>query len=309
MGEVDEGTAVVAPAGLDALLILPAAIAGAGEAMASDRLERAIGHVTPDDVSRARALIGGLPQVFHDAAHDPFGARAAIYALVVGEDPAEALELIDARAEPGVPEALRDLLAHREALPDGSRMTLVQLAMPALKALSEPQYRRFRENLVALIKLDDDISRFEWILHLVVLKELRPHFEGVTRRATGTRRVAEEEEASWVLLSTLAQIDHSADEAEDACRAGLRVLGIEFALTRQGGLAPADDPRQRRLSEAMRRLRRVRPLDQPKLLKAAVATLEHDDHISAAEHELLAGVAAGLDCPLPPFQRPIARAD
>ena len=53
----------------------------------------------------------------------------------------------------------------------------------------------------------------------------------------------------------------------------------------------------------MRRLRRIRPLDQPKLLKAAMATVEHDGRISASEHELLAGVAAALDCPLPPFQQ------
>ena len=242
--------------------------------------------------------------MFHDAAHDPFGARAAIYALLIPEDPAAALALIDARAEPGVPAALRQLLAHREALPEGGRMALVQIAMPALKALSAPQYQRFQANLIALIKLDDDVSRLEWILHLVVLKELRPHFEGVRRRATGTRRIADEQEACWLLLSALAQIDHKADEAEDACRAGLRILGIEFALTRKGGLASENDPRQRRLTEAMRRLRRIRPLDQPRLLKAAMATVEHDGRISAAEHELLAGVAAALDCPLPPFQQP-----
>ena len=303
--EVDAGIADDAATDVDALLILPAAVAGAstGAAMASEHLGRALGQVTPDDVSRARSLIGGLPQVFHDAAHDPFGARAAIYALVIPEDPAPALALIDARAEPGVPAALRQLLAHREALPEGGRMALVQIAMPALKALSAPQYQRFRANLIALIKLDDDVSRLEWILHLVVLKELRPHFEGVRRRASGARRIGDEEEACWVLLSALAQIDHKADEAEDACRAGLRILGIEFALTRKGGLASEIDPRQRRLTEAARRLRRIRPLDQPRLLKAAMATVEHDGRISAAEHELLAGVAAALDCPLPPFQQ------
>ena len=303
--EVDAGAADDAATDVDALRILPAAVAGAGAgaAMASEHLGRALGHVTPDDVSRARSLIGSLPRVFHDAAHDPFGARAAIYALVIAEDPAAALALIDARAEPGVLAALRQLLAHREALPEGGRMALVQIAMPALKALSAPQYQRFRANLIALIKLDDDVSRLEWILHLVVLKELRPHFEGVRRRATGARRIADEQEACWLLLSALAQIDHEGDEAEDACRAGLRILGIEFALTRQGGLAPKSDPRQRSLTEAMRRLRRIRPLDQPKLLKAAMATVEHDGRISASEHELLAGVAAALDCPLPPFQQ------
>jgi Zn-dependent protease with chaperone function len=297
-----DAASAAAPEGLaaafDALEILPAAL-GAG-ARGSD-VEARLGRVCPDDVARARTLIDGLPRVFHEAAHDPFGARAAIYALLIPEPAAPALALLDERAERGVPALLRDLLAHRDALPAGARMTLVHLAMPALKSLSEEQYRSFREHLVALIRLDAGVSRFEWVLHQVVLKELRPHFEGVRRRRLGSARLAEEEDACWALLSTLAQIDHAPEDAEDACRAGLRSLGLEFALTRRGGLAPREDPDQRRLTAAMRRLRRLHPLDQPKLLKAAIATVEHGGRVTPEEHELLAGVAAALDCPLPPL--------
>lgn len=291
----------------DALEILPVAIAaGAGRATmrTSDAVGDRLGAVTPDDVAQARELIGDLPRVFHEAAHDPFGARAAIYALLIPDagDADAALAHLDASAEPGVPELLRRLLAHRDALPAGSRITLIHLAMPALKALSEPQYERFRENLVALIRLDGGISRFEWILHQVVLKELRPHFEGVRRRRMGSTRITALQDACWALLSTLAHIDHVPEEAEDACRAGLRTLELEFVLARQGGIAPREDANQKRLTGAMRALRQLHPLDQPKLLKAAIATVEHSGRVSTEEHELLAGVAAALDCPLPPLQ-------
>ena len=291
-------------AALDALQIGAAALGAAAAGTPASEVAARVGHVTPEDVVRARTLIDGLPRIFHDAAHDPFGARAAIYALLVPEDAADALAMLDAGAERGVPELLRELLAHREALPPGARLTLVHLAMPALKALSRPQYDRFRENLVALIKLDADISRFEWILHQVVTKELRAHFEGGARRRLGSVRIAAEQDACWVLLSTLAHIDHAPDAAEDACRTGLRTLELEFVLTRRGGLAPREDENQRRLTAAMRRLRRLHPLDQPRLLKAAIATVEHGGRITAEEHELLAGVAAALDCPLPPMTGP-----
>ena len=285
---------------VDALEILPAAIM-AGAATSRVDVEDRLGQVTPDDVAHARELIDGLPRVFHEAAHDPFGARAAIYALLVPEDADAALALLDASAEPGVPALLHELLAHREALPAGSRITLIHVAMPALKALSDAQFARLRENLVALIKLDGDISRFEWILHQVVLKELRPHFEGVKRRRMGSTRINGAQDACWVLLSALAHIDQTPEEAEDACRAGLRTLELEFVIARQGGLAPREDAHQRQLTAAMRTLRHLHPLDQPKLLKAAIATVQHDGSVSAEEHELLAGVAAALDCPLPPM--------
>jgi Zn-dependent protease with chaperone function len=295
---------------LDALLVMPAAMAAAGAAggtpsAGGTALGASIGHVTPEDVSHAREIIGELPRVYHDAAHDPFGARAAIYALLIPADASEAeraLAHLDAHAEPGVPELLRDLLAHRDALPAGARITLIHIAMPALKALSEPQYLRFRDNLVAIIKLDARIDRFEWVLHQVVRKELRPHFEGVRRRRMGSLRVRNAAEACWTLLSALANIDLAEDAAaEAACRAGLATLGLEDELARRGGAAERDDRNQKRLTEAMRHLRDLHPLDQPRLLKAAIATVEHDGIVSAEEHELLAGVAAVLDCPLPPL--------
>ena len=303
----EPGPAPEATAPLDALLVVPAAIAAAGAAAggAAGSIGAGIGHVTPDDVAHARELIGELPRVFHEAAHDPFGARAAIYALLMPTDETEAeraLAHVDAHAEPGVPELLRDLMEHRDALPPGARMTLIHIAMPALKALSEPQYVRFRDNLVAIIKLNGRIDRFEWVLHQVVRKELRPHFEGVKRRRMGGLRVARAGEACWALLSALAQIDHeNVEDAESACRAGLDSLGLGDELAHRGGLADREDANQKRLTDAMRQLRDLHPLDQPKLLKAAIATVQHDGHVSAEEHELLAGVAAVLDCPLPPL--------
>ena len=76
---------------------------------------------------------------------------------------------------------------------------------------------------------------------------------------------------------------------------------MEFELARQGGITPREDRNQKRLTEAMKQLRELHPLDQPKLLKAAIACVQHDGRVSAEEHELLAGVAAVLDCPLPPL--------
>jgi tellurite resistance protein len=51
----------------------------------------------------------------------------------------------------------------------------------------------------------------------------------------------------------------------------------------------------------MRRLRRLHPLARPRLLKAAVATAEQDGVLQTGERDLLQGIAAALDCPLPPL--------
>ncbi|MEE4360199.1 MAG: M48 family metallopeptidase [Pseudomonadales bacterium] len=258
------------------------------------------GRVTPGDVDRARALIDGLPRVFHDAVHEPHGARAAIYALLVADAPAlreRQLELIDARADTGVPALVRDLLDHRPMLAPGSRLPLVQLAMPALKTLSHEQYARFHENLIALIKSDRSIALFEWVLHRVLLKELRPHFGQVERRRDGRASLREEREALSELLSALARTGHG-DEA--TARAAFAAGAAQLEA---GDLAwrGEQDPDFTRLNAALRRLRGLHPLAQPRLLKACARTVLFDEVLVDEERDLLHGIAAALDCPLPPL--------
>jgi Zn-dependent protease with chaperone function len=258
-----------------------------------------LGRVTPEDVDHAQELIGGIPAPLHDAAHDPFGARAAIYALVLSPEPvvrARQRDLVGERAETGVPALLDELLEARAALPDAARLPLAHLAVPALKQLSEAQYRRFRALLADLIKADEAISRFEWVLHQVLLKELRGHFEAPRRRA-GRARPEQERAACAVLLSALARTGTDDPQAaREAVAAGAEVLGV--------GPLEADleaDPNQSRLTDALRRLRRLHPLAVPRLLKAAVTCVERDGVVRPAERDLLQGVAAVLDCPLPPL--------
>ena len=282
---------------------LGAATATAAGGAAVAGLAAAVDHagtVTPDDVSHARALLDGLPRAFHDAAHDPFGARAALYALLLSPEPevrARQLEHLDGDAEAGVPALVRRLLAHRDALAAGARLPLVQLAMPALKSLSEQQYERFHGNLVTLIKADRHIGLFEWVLHQVLRKELRPHFHGVRRRRDGRARLEDEREAVAELLSALAR-SGSGDEAaaRSAFAAGVARLDVGRVSWRG-----EDDPDFARLNAALRRLRRLHPLAQPRLLKACARTVLFDEVLVDEERDLLHGVAAALDCPLPPL--------
>ncbi len=169
--------------------------------------------------------------------------------------------------------------------------------MPALKSLSEPQYERFHGNLVTLIKADRRIGLFEWVLHQVLQKELRPHFHGVRRRRDGRARLGDEREAVAELLSALAR-SGSGDEA--AARAAF-AAGVAQLDVGQLPWRGEDDPDFARLNAALRRLRRLHPLAQPRLLKACARTVLFDEVLVDEERDLLHGVAAALDCPLPPL--------
>lgn len=263
-----------------------------------------VGRVDPGDVSEARAIIGSLPRSLYEAAHDPFGCRAVIYALLLQPDDDTwntQKMLIETRAEAGVPRLVAELAGDVTGLVPGQRLPLVQLCMPALKQLSKEQYRRFCRLIVELIQADARVHMFEWILHQVLLQELAPHFERDRHRGAGRADLDDHRDAVTTLLSRLAYCTHQeAEDPDDAAAEAVAAAAVELGLDIT--LERTPDPDLTRLSQALRTLREVHPLERPTLLKACiVAAADHHGLIPGEANELLHGFAAALDCPLPPL--------
>ena len=80
----------------------------------------------------------------------------------------------------------------------------------------------------------------------------------------------------------------------DAYQAGAAELGIEEPFSQQTQFA------YQRMNQTLGKLRKLKPLVKPALIKACARTVLHDGRLDSTEAALLQGVAATLDCPLPP---------
>jgi Zn-dependent protease with chaperone function len=266
-------------------------------AASTENIVKRVGNPTAASLVHAQTLIEGLPAAAVAAAHDAWSARTLIHALLLA--PASALR--ERQRAALAPSADPDLSARLDALQTAvqpldalQRLTLASLALPALKTLSRPQYTTFVAGTIALIRADRQIDLFEWVLHRVLLKALKPHFEGATRasvkytnlRAVGAH-VAE-------VLSAISRADAASPDAQRrAFAAGAAAVELELRFVTDA------DPNYTRLNEALRQLRLLSPLAKPRLLKGCTACALIEG-ASAPERALLIGVAATLDCPLPP---------
>jgi Zn-dependent protease with chaperone function len=257
-----------------------------------------VGQLDQLSLDTAVGIIGAIAPTLRDAAHDAWSSRGLIYALLLDSDAdlrEQQLQYLDTHAETGVPEHVHRLQHSTGELDESQKLVLVEMAMPALKELSDPQFRGFMDNTVAMIKSDRRIDLFEWVLHRLLLKELRPHFDGPQRVSTPYRSAAQISGAAVALLSALARSGHDDPEAQrSAFSAGMHQLELSGELDR------AEDPNFTRLNEALKSLRRLKPLAKPSVIKACAAVALADDHVSGQEGALLQGIAAALDCPLPP---------
>src|SRR5262249_32509160 len=129
----------------------------------ADEAASRVGHVDPEVISYAQALLDGIPDVLRIAAQESFRARALVYVLLLAPR-AELRDLeltrLKAGAEPqDFAETLR-LVAPVQALPETHRLPLLDLAMPALRQMSPRQHRAFRAQVEALMIADQRLSLF-----------------------------------------------------------------------------------------------------------------------------------------------------
>lgn len=246
----------------------------------------------------AEAVVDSTDERLREAAHSPFDARALIYTLLllpVAKLQARQLETIEQLEDARTRRATERLVPLVDGIDDLHRLTLAQAAMPALKASSRNQARTLLRVIAELIKADAEIELFEWVLHRVVVQELKPHFERPAPPRWDYGTLSQVIGPCTELLTALATRGNPQLRSQaEAFAAGAEALGLNITFD------PKPDPNLRRLTEAMRALRKLTPLAKPRVLKAAAATVLADELVTVDEGALLQGVAASLDCPLPP---------
>lgn len=271
----------------------------AAQSPAAQEIVDQVGTLRSASLAVAQEMIKHNPEALHQAAHDPFEARALIYAMLVSRDIEDVaqkqLTLIAEQAEAGVPAHVIRLLPAVQASASQHLLMLVEMAIPALKELSHSQYKVFTANTIALITADQRVELFEWVVHRVLTKDLYGHFEGPQNVHGRIRNIQKVAEDAAKLLSILASHSHTdTDQQLKAYAAGADVLGLNEPFSKQ------DTFDYQRMNDALARLRKLKPLVKPALLKACASTVLADDRINDAEGALLHGIAATLDCPLPP---------
>lgn len=258
--------------------------------------QTAIGSMGQPDqrhLAQARATLDALPERIRTAAHEPYAARALMYALLLSDDPAmreHQVEVLQQTALPDVYQALLDYAPEVLTLEVGLRLPLIELALPALRSLSMQQAQHFRLCMERLIEADGQVSLFEWTLYQLLLNNVGEQGSGPANlRLNGLQR-----ECGMLLAVLAAAGQDDPDEISAALKAAENEL--PFALT-----ATDDVSDMRALSLAVERLRRLKPLHKPALLQAMARCIEHSGRILPAEAELFRAMSDILDCPMPPL--------
>ncbi len=261
-----------------------------------------VGRPNIEHLQYAHELVEQMPTEILFAVREPYGARALIYSFVVNKDAAVRqlqLKYLETNDDQGIYDITKKLLSIVDKLEAQFRLPLIDISMVALRQLSPQQYQCFKKNLSALIKADNKVSLFEWALQKIVFHYLDDTF--IKHRIfASTAKYSELKQLKLeiaVVLSLLAYAEHKTDTsiatAFDAGNQQLVDLKLELLPKTKINLAT--------LNDAMDKLKLLKPLVKPQVLKACAACIVSDKKVSASERELLRAFSAALDCPMPPL--------
>jgi Zn-dependent protease with chaperone function len=292
----DGGDISAAEVGVGRAALVAAAMAGA-LAQDTDQAggEDADFQTDPASLEQDTASAEDIPLVFVQHSHEPLGAQALVFALLMSDDP-EVREtqlgiIADARVT-GLETLVHTLQPGVKELGAPRRLPLLEICLPALKSMSASQYRLFKHILLRLIRADRNTELHEWCLYQLLQHYLDPEFLPVKPSRARYRSLQQVISPIQMVLSLLSY--ESQGSPADAFRRGAEELDLPDLV-----LLPQEQCSVDAFSAAVHVLADCYPLLKPRLLKAMSAAASNDGTLSANEWEIIASTAAVMDCPVP----------
>ncbi|MDF1657981.1 MAG: M48 family metallopeptidase [Verrucomicrobiales bacterium] len=258
----------------------------------------------PEQVELGQNVHRSLPEHWIDTCHSHHGAQAMVYALLLAQDETlrnSELSQLRQSCETETYDLVAGLFSEVGKLHSTIKFSLVDLAIPTLRHLSQNGYQQFRAITDQLIASDRQVNLFEFALLKVIQRHLDTFFNRSRPPRMKYRNISRLNDETSVLISTLAAMSHPNDPA-----------GIESAFNRAGNYLKSTSRAKitfrdaaecglKEIDAALAKFDSATPPVKRLLLEAASQSVLEDNVISSREAELIRATADAIGCPIPPF--------
>lgn len=269
---------------------------GGHEALTPEVILATIGTLNSNHVSAAGKLLKDIPDKLKSAAHEPFAAEALIYALLLGASESDKVMIpgwVKSNLESSTVEQIDILISE---LNTGERkwyLPLAELALPALRKMSENQYSSFRRIIGKLVQERKEL--FSFALEKIIVRQLDTAFSKVKSPEIRHHHLKPLGNEISILLSALSYV--SDENSESAWQAGLKP--IEKVMPDNVRFLPVDQCGLDVLDKAIDEFAASANPVKKYILSAMIHCVVADKKITTGEKELLRAVSESIDCPIP----------
>lgn len=241
-----------------------------------------VGKPAPRSLEVATTVLQGLSAVVHEQVHQPREAMQMILALLARDRGALRNRV---QIDPAVLEMIK-------SIPDESKLTVVDLALPALRRLEVTQGLQLLQTLELLVKEDQQVTALEIAILSIVRRQLT---QG--RKRQGSLTLSKLVPESLEVLKALARSEPDSQTAKLAYQAGATALGISHSFSEAYWHKGSIDPLG--VDKALVRLSHLLPMAKEHFFKSVLLTVHYDQHLSVTEAHYLRAFSEALEIPLP----------
>jgi Zn-dependent protease with chaperone function len=257
-----------------------------------------IGAPSATDMDAARSFLDSIPASIRERTRDGQGAVLLVVALFIEahEIQADQLQILSRSLSP---EEVQDVVSIRRELSatgELDRLSLLELSIPPLRQLTPESKKMLMKIGTELAHADNELDLYEYValalLEHQLLRDLRD------RKPKPSMSSARTSNDLAILLSAIAYA--GADDIPSAKRAfDAGVADLQKSLNIAATLRPLDECSLQQIADSIERLSYLGPDAQQKVIHACVESILVDGVVNTKESELLRGLCAVLEAPLP----------
>jgi Zn-dependent protease with chaperone function len=233
------------------------------------------------------------------AVREPHAACAVVYALLLGKGAERETQLTLLKRVMLDQYTLVPYLADTiTQMPKSVRLPLLDLAMPALRQLSQTKRDVLLSNVNQLIAADQRITLAEFVVQTVLMRRLHAYASRATPVSFEYLQQLQPECAMVLSLVAHVVAASTGTSAHDAFMRGSKRLS-ELSLP-LANLTEVPNIEFVQVRNALDRLNQLAPLAKPALIKGLLAVAGDAQPLPVDVADLLRAICAAVDSPIPP---------
>jgi Zn-dependent protease with chaperone function len=263
-------------------------------AMAVASITAMVGQVTPDHVQYAQNLYQNIPEQLKNWVHQSAGAKAYLYCQIMlgsGDDQQAILNAIK-QEDGSCVEMLRGMWSYCQQLDQQLRLPILELVIPTLKRMSEPDRVIFMDRLERLVALDGRVDFIEWVTITMVKLRLKPKDSQLNKKLSS--KLTGYDESVCVVLAVFVSLNPDVTKATELYQQIINQLGLNLVP-----VGTLKDVGYERLDQALRHLNSISFMWRKVILQACADIVQSDGRVEFLEYEALRVVADCMESPLP----------
>lgn len=177
-------------------------------------------------------------------------------------------------------------------IPQERHLEFIEKAIPALKNLSDEQYKQFKIILMHFIRADNHISLYEWLIYQLIIHQVDGQFNPkAIITSYSYNKIEQIKDEVAILLSAIVYLNNNPARHKYVFSSGSNTMGL-YTIELQ------KEPNISQLTDSLQKLQKATEPVRKKFLQGVIKVVEQNQQTNLKKVIFCRVLSLCLDCPI-----------